>query len=48
MSDIAGASLSRYEFNQDGILPIIIENRGPTQPGLVNYLLKDVILNYKY
>jgi len=31
-----------YEFNQDGILPIFIENRGPTQPGFVNYLLTDV------
>ena len=33
-----------YEFNQDGVFPIFIENRGPTQPGLVNYLLTDVNL----
>ena len=37
-------SLFSYEFNQDGVLPIFIENRGPTQPGLVNYLLTDVNL----
>ena len=34
---------SRYKFNQDnGKLPILIENRGPTQPGMVSFLQKNV------
>jgi hypothetical protein len=39
--------LTRFEFNQDnGILPVFIDNKGPTQPGLVSYLLNDVSCIY--
>ena len=43
---------NRFEFNQDnGTLPVFIDNKGPTQPGLTSYLLDNVscILNqYNY